>query len=179
MLTSAPVAAPIYSELAKDDATKRTIAAIDALAADGDRVAIEACAPVTSVPAEPDVVVARPGELPNGIYRVELTDDFLRSIGQNEKDVHEDHGVLTFRMKDGHMSWDQAAEDLTTPARGDAVYQVEGNNMFFQWGENMGGAILQFTWTVDADGTLHFTQTDFTADANWFFLLPWPRVGDT
>jgi TRAP-type C4-dicarboxylate transport system substrate-binding protein len=171
-------AAPIYAELEKDQRTKRTIEAIDSLASDNRGAGVQACAPGTTVPTIPAEVAARGGDLPNGVYRVEVTDEFLRSMGQNVNDVHEDHGVFTYRMQDGHMTWDQAAENVSGPVHGDAVYQVDGNKMAFKWGANMGGAILQFTWTVDGDGALHFTQTDYTTDANWLFKLPWPRVGD-
>ena len=171
-------AAPIYTEFERDAATKRTIDAINALAPATADPSVTACGPPSATPTAPDAVVARGGDLPNGVYRSEVTDEFLRSIGQSASDVHEDHGVFTYRMQDGQMIWDQAVENVNGPVHGDAVYQVDGNKMSFKWGENMGGAILQFTWTVDVDGTLHFTQTNYTTDANWLFKLPWQRVGD-
>ena len=169
-------AEPLYAELEQNSDTRRTIAAIDALSRGTQPAPVTACTPAeTSAPKD---LVAKGGNLPNGVYRVEYTDEYLRAAGLNAELVHENHGVYTYRLQDGHWSFHQDAENLHFPDHGDGIYQVEGSTLYWKWDANMGGSTFSFKWSVDGDGSLHFTQIDVVSEPDWIFQLPWPRIGD-
>ena len=45
------------------------------------------------------------GDLPDGIYRVEYTDEYLAGWGVT--DINFQHGIWTYRLEDGHWTIDQ------------------------------------------------------------------------
>jgi TRAP-type C4-dicarboxylate transport system substrate-binding protein len=167
-------AAPIYAELERNADTKRTIDAIDALATGTSEPAVAACGS-PAVPSPPTELVARGGDLPNGVYRVEYTEEYLRSLHLNESLIAENHGVWTYHLQDGHYTWDVPGGSLPPPTHGEGTYEVDGDQLLWAWED---GKILHLTWSVDDDGALHFVQTDVVGDLDWGFQLPWPRIGD-
>ena len=169
-------AEPLYAELEQNSDTKRTIAAIDALGRGTQPAPVMACAPAE--PSAPKDLVAKGGDLPNGVYRVELTDEYLRAAGLNDELVHENHGVFTWRLQDGHWSFHQDAENLSTPDHGEGIYDVEGSTVYWKLDANAGGSTESFKWSVDGDGSLLFTQIDVVGEPDYYFQLPWPRIGD-
>ena len=105
------------------------IAALDA--GHGREHTRRACSPdreeVTAATLTPD-----PGELPNGVYRVEFSDDYLADHGLAPDSVAGNHGVWTTVLDDGRWSVEQVATGHQRPAwRG--IYQVP-------WGGTCGGA---------------------------------------
>ena len=97
--------APIYAALEADPVTKRAIGAIREQVPKSSAAPVVACEPTVST-----IVPAR-GELPNGIYRVEYSDAYLRSWSVT--DVNSQHGIWTYRLQDGHWTIDQVADDIT------------------------------------------------------------------
>lgn len=166
-------AAPIYAELEQDPATKKAIAAIDALEPAAPSTGISACSPASAASG----FHANGGDLRNGVYRVDMSDEFLRAHHLSDADVLDAHGVFTWRLRDGHWSVDQANDTPQGPTHGEGIYQVDGDRLEWQW-DPKDGAIERFTWTADDDGTLHFSQLDVNGDGDLFFLQPWTRIGD-
>ena len=85
--------------------------------------------------------------------------------------------MFTWRLQDGHWSFDQANDTPRGPTHGEGTYEVDGNRLLWQWDPN-GGAIETFLWSAEGDGTLHFRQVDAVGDGDLFFIQPWTRVGD-
>jgi hypothetical protein len=165
--------APIYTELEQDPTTKQAIAAIDALAPATRSATVTACSAVAAAGS----FNANGGELPNGIYRVDMSDEFLKAHHLSDADVLDAHGVFTWRLQDGHWSVDQANDTPRGPTHGEGVYDVEGDQLRWQW-DPKGGAVETFTWSAASDGTLRFRQVDAVGDGDLFFIQPWTRVGD-
>ena len=95
--------APVYAALEADPATKRAMAMIRELAAGTSSATVMACEPVIDV----STLVPDGGDLPNGIYRVEYPDDYLKSWGLNLSDANYNHGLWTYTLEDGHWTIDQ------------------------------------------------------------------------
>ena len=127
--------------------------------------------PATAVP-DGNTIVADGGDLPDGIYRVEFSDEYLAAHGLDAGMVANNHGVWTFVLKDGHWTFDQVAPDITDHAQG--IYQVDGENLYWRLDDLR---VLHFRWSTDAQGDLRFTQvTDTGQYADFQFALPWTRV---
>ena len=67
------------------------------------------------------------GDLRNGVYRVDMSDEFLRAHHLSDADVLDAHGVFTWRLRDGHWSVDQANDTPQGPTHGEGIYQVVTN----------------------------------------------------
>jgi TRAP-type C4-dicarboxylate transport system substrate-binding protein len=164
--------APVYAALEADPATKRAIAAIAARATGTEAAPIAACRPVIDA----TTLVPDGGDLPNGIYRVEFTDAFLTANGVT--DVPEEHGVWTFRLENGHWTMDQVADNPLKNSHLTGEYQVKDREMFWMIDNDSSGRLGgDLIWSVNARGDLGF-ETAPGAEANWWFGLPWARVGD-
>jgi Bacterial extracellular solute-binding protein, family 7 len=174
------VAAPMYAELERDATTKQVISAIDELAPTSPSTAIAACGPATS--AVPTEVVANGGDLPNGVYRVEYTQEYLKAHGQNDRDASNNYGVWTYRLEDGHWSLERvAATNCCGPEDSQAgIYQVDGDQLYWKMGGPNDAALdpVHLSWSADDDGTLHFTDLSTPDSPDFAFDLPWPRIAD-
>ena len=168
-------AQPIYKQLDKDPTTNAAIKAIEALATGTQPAPVQACGTATA-PTVPVDLVPDGGSLPNGMYRIEMTDDHLRADGLDPHNVLENHGIITWTLKDGHYKAHQDAEGVTTNTDGAGIYHVEGAQLWFRFSDD--GKIVHFTWSVDSDGTLHFKQLEVFGLPEFFFDVPWPRIGD-
>lgn len=167
--------APIYADLERDTTTKQTITAIDALATPSPAAAaVAACA----APTAPTEVVARGGELPNGIYRVEYTQAYLTGLGMSARDAENNYGVWTFRLEDGRWSFERVAATncCTSGDRQAGLYQVDGDGLVWAW-QNTNEGSVDLTWSVDVDGSLHFAEVHPGSTPDYVFGLPWPRIG--
>ena len=112
------------------------------------------------------------GDLPDGIYRVEYTDDYLKSWGV--VDINFQHGVYTFRLDDGHWNIVQRGEGVNWRAQG--IYQVDGSELYWRWDNDPGKPIDHLTWSAGSNGDLTFTGVDQISEG-WTFGLPLVRVG--
>ncbi len=108
---------PVYERLAKDPGTAEMFRRVERLAAGAPedepapiptgcefRPGDEARAP--DVPARL-TAPGDPGDLPQGVYRFELTPEYLRGAGLPEGDVRGNAGIMTYRLKDGRWSYEQ------------------------------------------------------------------------
>jgi hypothetical protein len=175
--------APIYDELSQDPDAANVIETIEALAPATIDAAVEPCAPPGAAMTY-DQIVPNGGELPNGVYRIELTDDFLAAHGLagDEQEIANNNGVWTFRLEDGHASTSRVTSGGDTYSW-EQIYQVDGELMHWKL-PHLAGGFVTLRWSVDSDGTLHFTEVE---PSNWskefgvpdpLFDLPWVRVGD-
>jgi hypothetical protein len=115
------------------------------------------------------------GELPNGIYRIEATEAYLRADYPDY--VATSQGIYTFSIKGGHWSFDY----LAPGGGGDhqkGSYRVDGDDVYWLWDPccSHPNPVLHLKWTVDEHGTLHFTLLSGPAD--WALALPFVRIGD-
>jgi TRAP-type C4-dicarboxylate transport system substrate-binding protein len=162
--------APVYTDLEADPATKRAIAAIRALATGTSATSLVSCAP----PA-PDTFVPDGGDLPDGIYRIEATEAYLKGLGIDYwKDAQ---GIYTFTLKDGQWSFDYVAYGGGTDHQG-GTYRAEDHDLLWLWDPccSHPNPVLHLTWSKDGSGTLHFTQISGPPD--WALALPFVRIGD-
>ena len=164
--------APVYVALEADPATKRAIDAIRARApGSSSAAAVEACEPVIDA----TTLVPDGGDLPNGIYRVELTDDYLTANGVT--DLNEEHGVFTFRLEDGRWTMDQVADNPLRNPHLAGQYQVKDQEIFWTITNDASRYVDDLFWSVNARGDLSFSDVPGVV-RNWWFGLPWVRVGD-
>ena len=52
------------------------------------------------------------GDLPDGVYRIEVTDAMLLNAGMPTRDVAENHGVYTITLNGGRFTWNQKADNV-------------------------------------------------------------------
>ena len=160
---------PVYAELERDPLAKRSIAAIAALSGQGDAASVAAC--------EPDAPVLEPegGALPDGVYRIEATEAFLKA---GYPDYYPNaEGVYTFTLDDGRWSFDYVSPNGESDHQS-GTYRVRGEDVQWLWDPCCAypNPVIDATWSVDADGTLHFVQLSGPPD--WPMALPFVRVGD-
>jgi TRAP-type C4-dicarboxylate transport system substrate-binding protein len=156
--------------LAADAATATRIAAIDRLGAEVTASAVEPCDPViTKSSIQPDG-----GELPNGVYRAELTDDYL--VAQGVTNPQNNNGIWTWRFDDGHWTMDQAG-DVEDHLKG--IYRAVGSALHLRWDPLNDPAVplLGMSWSANAHGDLTFEALP-GEELDWAFGVPFVRVGD-
>ncbi len=161
--------------LREDETTADLIDRLEALAQTPPSIKAQACTGQVEPPDEvtSSNLVAEGGDLPDGIYRVEFTDEYLRSQGLNAENIGYNRGVWTFVLEDGEWSLHQVASD--TEDRQTNIYQVKGKDLYWRFYD--GEPIAHVTWTVDAAGDLHFTWVGGPSGAEFHFGIPWRRVG--
>jgi TRAP-type C4-dicarboxylate transport system substrate-binding protein len=168
--------APVYAALEADPATRRAIAAIRAYATGTSPATIKAC--------EPDAATLVPdgGDLPNGIYRIEYTDAYLKSWGVS--DINLQHGIYTYRLEDGRWTIDTVADE--EPDHDVGIYQVQGPDLYWRWDREQ--RVDHLIWSVADNGDLTFAPAPGTpavakdtvkvgTSEGWIFGLPLIRIG--
>jgi TRAP-type C4-dicarboxylate transport system substrate-binding protein len=170
--------APVDAALKADPATRRTIAAIRAHATGTSASTVNACEPVIDAAN----LVPGGGDLPNGIYRIEYTDAYLKSWGVS--DVNLQHGIYTYRLKDGHWTIDTVADE--GPDHDVGIYQVKGLDLYWRWDREQ--RVDHLKWSVADNGDLIFAPAPGTpaisrdtvkvgTSEGWIFGLPLIRIG--
>jgi TRAP-type C4-dicarboxylate transport system substrate-binding protein len=170
----------VIEDLRADPQTADLITRIAEIPATANRGAVRVCRRSGATLNNAAVNVAPTGGgLPDGTYRAEYTDAYLRAHGLSEENVANNHGVWTFELKDGHWAFDQAAPDITDHDEG--VYEVRSDDLYWALPE---GQVLHFRWEADTEGDLHFYQYrdhGWNADPHYPFPdfqfdLEWVRV---
>ena len=162
--------APVYATLEADPATKQALDAIRARAT-GIAAAVKACEPVIDL----TTLVPDSGDLPNGSYRVEFTDAFLRDNGV--QDLQEEHGVWTFTLEDGHWTMHQIADNPLRNADLSGEFEVVGRELHWTIDNDVNPGVDHLFWSIDGRGDLGFSYRP-GVERNWWFGLPWARAGD-
>ena len=156
---------PVISALEADPATKRAMATIRELAAGTSPEPVKACHPVFDA----STLVPDGGDMPNGIYRVEYPDEYLKSWGLNLSDANYNHGLWTYRLEDGHWTIDQKADDITSQVQG--IYRVVDHDLYWRWDNDPGDPVEHLTWSVDSRGDLTFEPAP-GGEEGWTFAKP-------
>ena len=118
-------------------------------------------------------LVAEGGDLPDGVYRVELTPEHLAAHGLSPDDVAFNVGVWTTTLEDGRWTVDQVAPGVTDHAEG--AYQVDGEDLYWRFHDTL--QVLHVRWSTGEQGELRFDQvTDTGPYEDFQFALPWVRV---
>ena len=122
-------------------------------------------------------VIATAGDLPDGVYRAELTGAQSKAVtGQAAPFKLE---VLTWTLKGGHWSV-SIVDDGGKPDSTADVYAVVGAQVLLRlpvdWKIPRTPGVNRLTWTVDSGGTLHFVQVDGEL-VEAVFTVPWVRTG--
>jgi TRAP-type C4-dicarboxylate transport system substrate-binding protein len=113
------------------------------------------------------------GELPDGTYRFQLSDSWLRSVGLGPEDVELNHGTWTLHVTDGRWQLDQVGPDLHYTESN--VYQVRGDELWWRFDDD--DAVFHVRWAADAQGTLRF-EVPGRGPVHFMFRVPWQRIGD-
>jgi len=159
-------ASHVITELTKDAPTDALMRRMRDAAKGLSAEPVEACEAPIAVTIRPDG-----GDVPNGVYRVEYTDEYLEGWGVT--DISWQHGVYTYRLDDGHWTLDQRSIDTIDHMTG--IYQVKGHDVYWRWDREPGKPIDHLTWSLDANGNLTFAATA-ESPIGWTFGLPLIRV---
>jgi TRAP-type C4-dicarboxylate transport system substrate-binding protein len=155
-------AASVYARLEQDETTRDLIERIRQLKADmPEPGAVEAC----ESPSQ-DVVDSSEGEaddlstFPDGVYRMEITAEFLEEAGVDRPTAFEHAGVWTVTFDDGRFV-DASGGGDGCPG---STYSVEGARVTIQLGPDgadcgtaAGQVLFSAGWTLDGD-QLRFTD---------------------
>ncbi len=163
-------ARPVYAQLQKDAQTRRAIATIRAIAASLPP------APALSAPraclasATPPPRETPTGSELNGTYRRVLTASDAQRFGSPATDPSNSYPlVITTVLRDGRWLENSSAPPST------GRYAATGDRISF----TLGADTMHFTFTRDADGTLHLhpVQPIDSGDAFVMAFEPWRRLG--
>lgn len=130
---------PVYDRLADDPATAEMFAQVQRLA---DRATPDEPATIPSgcafqpgdeaLAGDDPTQLTEPGargDLPEGVYRYELTEEFLRGAGLPENDVYINAGVFTWTLRGGRWSYEQQPlNDNVGSTTCEGLYAVEGQS---------------------------------------------------
>ena len=128
---------PVYERLATNPATAEMFSRVQRLAAgataDAPAQIPADCAFQPGDEARAPEVPTRltapgdPGDLPQGVYRYELTPEYLRAAGLPEGDVRGNAGILTYTLKDGRWSFQQKPRyDNVDKTTCEGYYDIDG-----------------------------------------------------
>jgi C4-dicarboxylate-binding protein DctP len=162
------------------------LARLRALRPAGAEPAPSPCAPITDG-LDPGHVVAEAGNLPDGVYRFEITPAIAArwnaSAGPNTipfdgpMDPETMKRVqVTWTLAEGHYTFEIAIND-EPPFTARGVYQVAGEQVLLALHPEIGNVVNRLTWRVEDDGSLVLTQVD-DLKRDWYYGLPWVRIGD-
>ena len=174
-------AASVYARLERDETTRDLIERIRQLKADmPEPGAVEACgSPSQDVVDSPEGEADDPSTFPDGVYRMEITAEFLEEAGVDRPNAFEHAGVWTLTFDDGRFV------DEGCPG---STYSVEGGRVTIRLGPDgadcgtaAGQVLFSAGWTFDGD-QLRFTdvQSGHGSDlliATLFGGQPFTKIG--
>ncbi|MEO8266056.1 MAG: hypothetical protein ABI706_11180 [Ilumatobacteraceae bacterium] len=131
-------------------------------------------APATSLSPTAGLPLGVPGDLPNGVYRAETTDADLKAVNVPQDSWAEGHGTYTWTLQGGSWSVLQTASNPIQNPTAEGVYVVDGDHVTFLIANDYGPQ--EFTWSVDADGSLVLTALPSTDNYFAAILAAHPLV---
>jgi hypothetical protein len=137
-------------------------------------ITVASVAPATTLSPAAGLPPGVPGDLPNGVYRVETTDADLEAVHVPADSWAEGHGTYTWTLQDGSWSFLQTASNPIQNPRWEGVYIVDGDHVTFLVANDYGPQ--EFTWSVDADGSLVLTALPSTDNYFAAMLAAHPLV---
>lgn len=121
---------------------------------------VVAVAPATTLSPTAGLPAGVAGDLPNGVYRVAITDADLDAVNVPADTWAESHGTYDWTLQDGSWSFSQTAPNPLQFPTASGVYVVDGDHVTFHLADSFGPQ--EFTWTVDADSSLVLTAQPST-----------------
>jgi len=174
----------VYDQLLTDEATAAMIDQIEALMSDADMAAVPLC---DGSPADAETT-GTPGQdtFPEGVYRMEISEEELSAAGAPEGDAANEAGVYTLTIADGRFvlatRFHLASRNQEGLADCEGTYTTSGTSVSFV-NENCGGEpFFTARWTAAPEG-LRFE--DVSSDIAFagpvieatFGTKPWTKVG--
>lgn len=130
--------------------------------------------PASTIGAVTGLPTGVPGDLPNGVYRAEITDADLDAVNVSPKDWQENHGTFTWTLNEGNWSFVQLADNPIQAPSGQGVYLVDGDRVSFLVANDLGPQ--DFTWSLSSDGSLVLTALPSTGSYFAAYLAAHPLV---
>jgi TRAP-type C4-dicarboxylate transport system substrate-binding protein len=176
--------APVYEWLEQDELTADLIAAIDELPEASTTEDAVVCSPkrgkgmpASSGDEEPAIA--------DGVYRYEITEEYLVDGGIDPGQAAKDAGVSTVTMKDGVYT-ETWRNEVVGKNHCTGKYVVVGSRMFMQFTPG-GGCVGAWTATATVDdGSVTWSEIqaippdapEYTAEWEVYLGQPWTRIGD-
>jgi hypothetical protein len=123
-------------------------------------ITVASVAPATTLSPTAGLPAGVAGDLPNGVYRVSVTDADLDAVNVPPDAWEESHGTYEWTLQDGSWSFSQTATNPIKFPTASGVYVVDGDHVTFHIANDFGPQ--DFTWTVDTDGSLVLTAQPST-----------------
>jgi len=180
-------AQPIIDEVAADPVAGPILTGVRAAAGEPTPTALPDCA--GAVAADDAAMLPSAGELPNGVYRVDVNDEILAQY-LPEYEWEANRGVYTWTMQDGHYSW--TIDWPKYPPVNDGFwysqagsYRVDGDLLTIQLTfveERDQPYLLTAHWSLNADQSLSLEWESGSPrwkDFEKVLIAPrWERIGD-
>jgi hypothetical protein len=180
-------ATPLYAKLEEDPLTKQLIAAFRELrtGAGEPTITVSTCQP--TVPPSPSATAADVGtgdqSVLDGIYRYEVTEEYLLAKGVEPGSAHADWGVHTFTMANGVFTdaWSNPVDTVSCAG----TYTIHGRRVTLRFTRNcFGDSRASFLrvgdvlrWS-DIESLPPFDTAEFQASNEAFWGVPYTRIGD-
>ena len=135
---------------------------------------VASVAPTITLSPTAGLPLGVPGDLPNGVYRVETTDADLEAVNVPQDSWAESHGTYTWTLRDGSWNVLQTASNPIQNPTAQGVYVVAGDHVTFYLADSFGPQ--EFRWSVDSDGSLVLTALPSTDNLFAALLAAHPLV---
>ena len=116
---------------------------------------------------------------PDGVYRLDITQDDLRSFGvTNPDDIKINYGTITWTLEDGQAEVTQVSPDENWS--GTATYTVDGDNISFELAEDWAPDLAADHDDVEdrrRGPDLRCPRRLHPAIVAWYESHPWTKVG--
>jgi TRAP-type C4-dicarboxylate transport system substrate-binding protein len=145
---------PVYQQLEQDAPTKAMIAQIRSLSGEAGpaQTAVKPCGPGAAAQATPEDEAGK--SFPEGVYRVEMPEEFLVQAGIDRPTAHNHAGIWTLTFKDGTF-WDGPGVNSGCPG---STYSVQGGRITTQMGPQVercgdaaGKVLFSAKWALQGD----------------------------
>jgi TRAP-type C4-dicarboxylate transport system substrate-binding protein len=146
---------PVYQQLEQDAPTKALIARIRSLSGTVEpaQTAVKPCGPgVAAAQATPGDEAVK--AFPEGVYRMEMPEEFLVQAGVDRPTAHNHAGIWTLTFKDGTF-WDGPGASSGCPG---STYSVQGGRITIQMGPQgercgtaAGKVLFNARWALQGD----------------------------
>jgi hypothetical protein len=169
---------PVYDELEQDQATRTMIEQIRALSekVDPSQASIPPCERESTEGATAGGEVGE-SAFPDGVYRMEMTADFLTEAGVDRPTAYNHAGIWTLTFEDGKFqegtcvgTYSVAAERVTIALGEDQQCGTAAGEVLFSAGWTVDGEQLQFEDVRSGHGSDLLVETLFGG-------RPWTKIG--
>jgi TRAP-type C4-dicarboxylate transport system substrate-binding protein len=175
---------PVYAELEQDETTKAMIDEIETLRQDlgPTQTAIAPCGPETNGEATAGDGGSE-SAFPEGVYRMEVSVEFLMEAGVDEATAYHHAGIYTMTFRDGRFVGEDVNAVSHERSVGRGVYCVEQGRVSFGAPADPPtcGDFLSARWTLDGDQLrlldVQYLQGSDLLIQTLFGGQPWTKIG--